>query len=397
MTKPKVLIVDDTPQNIHILMEVLKETCQILAATNGPKALELAGLTPQPDLILLDVMMPGMSGYEVCQTLKANPETANIPVIFVTALQESGDEEHGLDLGAVDFITKPFHPALIKARVHNHLELKKNRDHLEDEVHRRTEELVRANLARHKLEQELEVARRLQHSMLPNPRYSTDPEQPEVLAAVLRPARAVGGDLFDYVVLADGRLLVVIGDVSDKGVGAALFMVRALTLLRSYAHRRSSPAELLETVNLELCEDNDAAMFVTVSCMMISLESGEWSYASGGHEPFLWVSQDRVSFVELESGPALGLLSEATFPEHRGQLKAGERVLLYTDGLTDAVNSENEFWGDERFRQCVVINRDRPLIELVDRLIVAVDEFSAGCEQFDDMTLVALESSRREM
>lgn len=140
--KHKVLIVDDTPENIQILMETLKGEYTIVAAINGQKALQMAAVDPTPDIILLDIMMPGLDGYQVCEKLKADEKTRGIPVIFVTAMSEAEDEQKGLDLGAVDYITKPIQPGLVKSRVRNHLELKQHRDHLEELVRQRTEELV---------------------------------------------------------------------------------------------------------------------------------------------------------------------------------------------------------------------------------------------------------------
>jgi putative two-component system response regulator len=137
-----VLIVDDAPENIHILMETLKDDYAVIAATNGEEALRLAVSAPVPDIILLDVLMPGMDGYEVCRTLKSDAKTENIPVIFVTSMSEESDERRGLDIGAVDYISKPFSTALVKARLRNHLELKQHRDDLEELVQKRTRELM---------------------------------------------------------------------------------------------------------------------------------------------------------------------------------------------------------------------------------------------------------------
>ena len=140
--KQRVLVVDDTPENIHILMGILRDYYTVMAANNGERALKLASMDPQPDLILLDIMMPGMDGYEVCGRLKADANTAQIPVLFVTALTSDENEAKGLEIGALDYITKPFNPVIVKARVKNHLELKRYSDQLELMVREKTSELL---------------------------------------------------------------------------------------------------------------------------------------------------------------------------------------------------------------------------------------------------------------
>lgn len=141
LSKSKILIVDDIPENIRILMDVLKSEYDILAATSGEKAIELVGKNSDIDLILLDVMMPEMDGYEVCEILKRSDSSEGIPVIFITALNEAENEERGLELGAVDYITKPINISLVKKRVKNQIELKQYRNHLEELVEERTKEL----------------------------------------------------------------------------------------------------------------------------------------------------------------------------------------------------------------------------------------------------------------
>ena len=139
--KPKILIVDDTPQNISVLRNLLKDDFIVKAAKKGEDALYLAENDP-PDIIILDILMPGMNGFEVCKTLKQLPKTAHIPVIFLTSLSDEDDEGMGLSLGAVDYITKPFKPAVVKSRIQNHLDLKKHRDHLENLLLERTDEVI---------------------------------------------------------------------------------------------------------------------------------------------------------------------------------------------------------------------------------------------------------------
>ncbi|MFT7243922.1 MAG: putative two-component system response regulator [Candidatus Azotimanducaceae bacterium] len=139
--KHTILVVDDTPQNIDVLSGVLRKEYKVKAALNGEKALRIAATEPQPAMILLDIMMPEMDGYEVCRQLKENPATARIPVIFITAKSQDEDEQKGLGLGAVDYITKPFSPAIVEARVRTHLALANQTLALESTVHKRTQEL----------------------------------------------------------------------------------------------------------------------------------------------------------------------------------------------------------------------------------------------------------------
>lgn len=138
----KVLIVDDTPENIHVLMGILSDEYAIIVAKQGEKALQLVKGVPAPDIILLDINMPDMDGYEVCRRLKEDESTHHIPVIFITAMSAEEDERKGLELGAVDYIHKPFNPALVKVRISNQLDLKRYRDHLEELVAQRTRELI---------------------------------------------------------------------------------------------------------------------------------------------------------------------------------------------------------------------------------------------------------------
>lgn len=139
----RILVVDDTIDNILVLREILLDEYTVIAASNGSDALAIASNDPKPDCILLDVLMPGMDGYEVCRRLKANDETRNIPVLFVTTLSDEEDESRGLELGAVDYITKPIRPAVVLSRIRNHLNLKEYQDHLMDEVEKRTKEIVK--------------------------------------------------------------------------------------------------------------------------------------------------------------------------------------------------------------------------------------------------------------
>lgn len=384
--KPRVLIVDDTPLNIRVLGEALKEEYSVMAATSGAKALQLCAQSAKPDLILLDVMMPEMDGHEVLRHLKADPNTSPIPVIFVTALSEVSDEQTGLRLGAVDYISKPFNPALVKARVGSHLELKRHRDHLESEVQLRSEQLLEARQDQARLEGELEAARRLQLSMLrKGTRHWKGRGQ---LATFLNPARSVGGDLFDYAQVEGGKALLCLGDVSDKGTSAALFMVKTLTLFRAFLESDCSPDRLLARINNSLCQFNEECMFVTLTCCLIDLDTGDFCWASGGHEPMLRYGNENCGFLAQENGPALGLMEGADFPIHRDRLEMGQGLVLYSDGMTEAQAEDGVEFGPDRFLQAVQELQQPEPQEVCDQLLDRVGEFVRGAEQFDDMAVM---------
>ncbi len=194
--KKVVLVVDDAPANIQIVKSILKDLYKIRVATSGAKALELAKVTPPPDLILMDVMMPEMDGYEVCKHLKLDPETRDIPVIFLTGQTHVDEETKGFEVGAVDYIHKPFSPAVVKARVHTHLMLRGIREQL-------AQQLL-------SIQKELETARQIQLSILPS-------EIPKIegldIAARYLPMTAVAGDFYDFIVVDEKRIGILVADV----------------------------------------------------------------------------------------------------------------------------------------------------------------------------------------
>ena len=205
MTKPTekklILVVDDAPANLQIVRSILKDDFMIRVATSGAKALDLAKAIPQPDLILLDVEMPEMDGYEVCRILKATLEAKDIPVIFLTGKTETDDETKGFEVGAVDYIHKPFSPAVVKARVHTHLVLREAR-----------EQLARQLLF---INSELEMAREIQLSILPQeiPRI----KGLEITARYL-PMSSVAGDFYDFILVDEKHLGILVADVSGHGL-----------------------------------------------------------------------------------------------------------------------------------------------------------------------------------
>lgn len=379
----KILVVDDAKPNIKILADLLSDQAQVLFATNGPVALQKA-TEEDLDLILLDVMMPDMDGYEVCEKLKADARTAQIPVVFVTGLSEEQDEEKGLRLGAIDYVTKPFSPAIVKARVRNHLQARQ---------HQRDLESAHAQL-RASHEKEMRIAHEIQMAMLPKREGGGETFDGFDIAAILEPARSVGGDLYNYFSVGQDRLCFAVGDVSDKGVPAALFMVKTNTLLRSVAGEVDELHTIMERVNQELSRDNEACMFVTLIVGILDLATGEYALSNGGHNaPVLMKADGSCAYIETETGPALGFEETAEFPVMRSQLHPGETLLLYSDGVTEAFDERDEMFSDERLLEVLAKRPATGATETTSMLLREVQEFAGNHGQSDDITIVALRYS----
>jgi len=241
------------------------------------------------------------------------------------------------------------------------------------------------------LRRELQIAREIQQSIIPR----VFPAWPgrsdfEIFASML-PANEVGGDFYDFFLLDDDHLAVAIGDVSGKGVPAALFMAVTRTLLRSAAMARLSAAGCLKQVNRLLCLENEQGMFVTLFYGILDTRSGEFAYANAGHNP-PWVL--RCSHA-LESLPAtgdlvLGGLEDASYQEHRVQLAPGDGILLYTDGVTESFDTANRVYSDERLAKLLRTTRDPSPATLVAEVVESVQKHGEGCDQSDDMTVMAL-------
>ncbi len=244
-------------------------------------------------------------------------------------------------------------------------------------------------IEKEKLERELEVARQIQQSMVPRKL----PQLPGFdFGARMIPARAVGGDFFDFIPLAGNSLGIVIGDVSDKGVPAALFMALTSNLLRAEARRTSSVADALRHVHRQLLEINDAGMFVTLLYGVLNGETREFRYARAGHElPLLHDERGDWVTLSFTDGQPLAAMDEILLDEQTVVLPAGSTLLLYTDGVTDVADPQGNQFGLERLRQAVLAKRSASAQTLCDTLLQVTADFRAATPQYDDITLVAVQ------
>ena len=378
-----VLAVDDTPENIDVVKGVLSGDCDVKAAVNGPMALKVAQ-SQRPDLILLDIMMPGMDGYEVCRRLKADPATAEIPIIFLTAMDQTDDETEGFDLGAADYIRKPVNPAILMSRVKTHLALKRNVDALREAYAL----IERQNL---RMGEELNVGRDIQMSMIPRT-FPPFPGRDEFeLHAVIEPAREVGGDFYDYFFVGDDRLCVCVGDVSGKGVPAALFMAVTRTLLRARAGEDHSAASIVTYVNDELSRDNPSTMFVTLFVAIVDVRTGAARYTNAGHNPpYLRERDGTVRALKDRHGPMLGVMPGLTYGESTLTLEPAELLFAFTDGVTEAMDRDRQLFSEARLEALLAGEAGADATAAVNGTLAAVLAFEEGTERSDDVTAVAL-------
>ncbi|MEW6350046.1 MAG: SpoIIE family protein phosphatase [Thermodesulfobacteriota bacterium] len=253
-------------------------------------------------------------------------------------------------------------------------------------------ELTAATAARERIEGELGAAAQIQRSMLPAT-FPAFPDRDDFdVYAVMIPAKEVGGDLYQFFLLEDGRLCFAIGDVAGKGVPAALYMAVTTYLLKAAADQDGVPEQILLRLNRQLSLDNDSAMFVTFICCMLDLQTGELRCANGGHNPPLLVRRNgEVSFLGHPGGPVVGIFEDVEFVPETLTLQPGDSLLLYTDGVTEAFNNSGELFSSKRLQEEVSQSTPRTVSQLVSGVLAALRSFTGDAEQSDDMTMIAVQ------
>ncbi|MBC8026460.1 MAG: fused response regulator/phosphatase [Steroidobacteraceae bacterium] len=378
-----VLVVDDVAENRDILVRHLRRLGigSIVEAENGVEALA-ATERRSFDLMLLDITMPELDGYEVLRRLKHVANPADLPVIVISALSEIEPVVRCVELGAEDFILKPFNPTLLRARITATLEKKGLRDLTREELRRRRAEL--------------EEARGLQLALVPPKYRATHHGRSISIDVALEPAREVGGDLADHFLVGSDRIVLVLGDVSDKGAGAALVMARTHALLRGLALRPDAikifgcPERAVDIVNRALSLGNDRCMFVTMLLAVLDTRSGRLSYVRAGHiPPFVGRSDGRHERLSARGGPPLGLDENAVYSSTTVRLHLDDHLLIVTDGITEAMDASGQLFGEERVRLLMCVPASA---ETVERLVSTVRAFESGHPPSDDVAILHLRS-----
>ena len=379
----KILVVDDEPDLEPLMLQRMRRHIRagrytFVFAQNGIEALERLNEQDDIDMVLSDINMPRMDGLTLLEQIpKVDP---NIRSVIVSAYGDMKNIRTAMNRGAFDFVTKPLDFADLQITIDRTL------SHMTEwrEALSSRDKLVA-------LQNELNVASQIQQSILPT--LFPQGDNYEIFAS-MEPARNVGGDFFDVLVLEDGLIGLAIADVSDKGVPAALFMMSSRTLLKGAAIGMGEPGQVLGEVNELLHEDNDTGMFVTILYAVYNPYSGELAYANGGHNSPLIVHPDGSSYLlPLTGGIALGVAPGLPYQQQTVNLAPGEFAFLYTDGVTEAMNEEGEEFGVERLQEVFAANPPSNPKEANEAVFSAVSEFAGDTPQSDDITCLAVSRS----
>ena len=410
------LVVDDSEANRDMLSRRLqRKGYAVTVAAGGRQALELIA-RHRYDLILLDIMMPDISGLEVLQTLRQTWSAADLPVIIATAKDESGDIVEGLKVGANDYVTKPLDLPVVLARVQTQLSLKRAVDQikrLEENLKQRNEALQSSNRkleianrelasANQRMERDLRSAARIQEGLLP----ASLPNGPDAhFAWLLKPCAELAGDTLNVFRLDDDHVGMYVLDVVGHGVAAALLSVavsRVLSptpdsfLLRrregSPGYRFLSPAEVAVQLDRRFPWDAGTEQFFSLLYGVLNLRTREWRYVSAGHPPPILLARNADAPRVLASAPALPIgLGEKGYQEQVVALQPGDRVYLYSDGIPEAFNRQGEPFQMLRLLEVLAEGRSRSLADSVAALWRAIEIWCGGAALADDASLVALE------
>ncbi|MFW2367097.1 MAG: PP2C family protein-serine/threonine phosphatase [Desulforhopalus sp.] len=369
--QPLILIVEDNPANLDIMKtRLIANDYAVITAMDGEEGLQKAREI-EPDLVLLDILMPKLDGLEVCRRLKADPLLPFIPIILVTAKASSKDIIAGLEAGGDEYLTKPVNHGALVARVKSMLRIKD----LHDTVVEQSAQL----------KTQLKAATKIQTlfwPQLPKPNANCS------IWGVSVPATYVGGDLYDIIPLTDGSHLCYIADVSGKGVPAALIMAALSTKFRAASHLYYDLNKLLQSVNLTMFELTfEEGSFATAILIRYWPDTGKLQFIRAGHPSPLWINGGTVQNLPQENNIALGVTPKIDFEMCEIVLAEGDSMLFYTDGVTDAENGTHELFGIERLEKFIEKASGPPRGK---ELLNEVNRWRGGAEVNDDLTLLEI-------
>lgn len=382
---PKILVVDDEPDVEHLIRfgfrrMIRKGEIDFLFALNGVEALEKVEQDPDIDMVLTDINMPKMDGLTLLERLgRFDPMLKSV---VVSAYGDMKNIRTAMNRGAFDFVTKPVDYDDLKQTVVKTLE---HRQMIREVLEARDK-----SVATHR---DLEVAADIQQANLAA-RFARDGAHE--VSATMCPATDVVGDFYDFFQVAPDRLGFAVADVSGKGIPAALFMAVTRALLHASASFGLSPGPCLSRVNKLLYGDNDSGMSVTLFYGVLDLESGEVTYADGGHcAPYLVDGAGNVRALEATGGTALGVVDDMEYAEKSVIMGTGECLFLYSDGVTKAVDANGNEFGQARLLETLETAGTLEPSTLLAKIIDVVHDFAGSEEHSDDLTCMAIRRNDR--
>jgi len=379
-----ILVVDDEPDLEQLILQKFRKQIReglftFKFAGNGVQALERLAEDITIDLVLTDINMPEMDGLTLLNRIKEQ-EKPLLRSVIVSAYGDIENIRTAMNRGAFDFIIKPIDLNDLEITIAKSL----NDLRVLKEAMQSRDQLMF-------IKHELGIATEIQTSILPKV-FPPFPDRKEFdIYAKMIPAREVGGDLYDFFLIDKSRVGVIIGDVSGKGIPAAMFMAVSKTLLKATALKGIPPDSCLESVNNILVDESLPSMFVTVFYGIFDTRNGSFEYCNGGHNPpYLISAGGEVRQLDNRGWVFLGALKNLEYESNVVMLQPGETLFLITDGITEAMNTREEMFGEERSQAALQMHAGKPLPELVQKVIEEVQAFAGAQEQSDDLTCLTL-------
>ena len=384
MQQAKILVVDDEPDLEHLILQKFRKKIsskeyEFQFARDGAEAIDIIVNNGSINLILTDINMPVMDGLTLLSKINELNNRLHRSVI-VSAYGDMENIRTAMNRGAYDFITKPIDLNDLEITIEKSL---KEIEHYKQALSSRDKLIA--------LEQELNIATAIQTSILPKT-FPPFPDRKEFdIYAKMLTAKEVGGDLYDFFLIDKYRLGIVIGDVSGKGIASALLMAVCKTLLKITAYKGIPADNILYEVNNILVDESPSNMFVTVFYGVLDTRNGAFEYCNGGHNsPYLISNEGKVKQLENIGGLLLGAMKDAEYESNITMLNPGDTLFLYTDGITEAFNKQDEEFDENRLVNSLLNKAPQSANDIINNVISDVQTFSDGAEQSDDITCLAL-------
>jgi len=384
MQQAKILVVDDEPDLEHLILQKFRKKIsskeyEFQFARDGAEAIDIIVNNGSINLILTDINMPVMDGLTLLSKINELNNRLHRSVI-VSAYGDMENIRTAMNRGAYDFITKPIDLNDLEITIEKSL---KEIEHYKQALSSRDKLIA--------LEQELNIATAIQTSILPKT-FPPFPDRKEFdIYAKMLTAKEVGGDLYDFFLIDKYRLGIVIGDVSGKGIASALLMAVCKTLLKITAYKGIPADNILYEVNNILVDESPSNMFVTVFYGVLDTRNGAFEYCNGGHNsPYLISNEGKVKQLENIGGLLLGAMKDAEYESNITMLNPGDTLFLYTDGITEAFNKQDEEFDESRLVNSLLNKVPQSANDIINNVISDVQTFSDGAEQSDDITCLAL-------